>query len=85
MAGPYRDPVFTQHDDGRVTVDQFPPEIHISPELVGLALAYIETRVTIRCANASAEYVVTGYRHGESPNGMRWLDARLLSSTMGGQ
>ncbi len=77
---PAEDIVFTRHDDYSVTVDRFPEQIEISPELLGQALMYIETRIEFKMANGTAVYLVMGYRGGPGVEGA--LSARLLSATM---
>ncbi len=80
---PIEDIRFTRHAaDQSVTVDRFPEQIEISPELLGQALMYMETRITITVANGTAEYLVTGYRGGDGPEGVRAFAARCLSATV---
>jgi hypothetical protein len=82
MAGPSSDPVFTRHADGSVTVDQFPSELRVTPELLGgdgMRLV-LTTRISFRCANGWADYVVTRYEGRDGPEGSRWLTARLVAS-----
>lgn len=63
-------PVFTQHNDGSVTVDHFPDELVITRQLLDEARPRIlrwtgHDSFRIVCANATAEYRIIG--PGEYP------------------
>lgn len=66
---PYADPVFRFHDDGRVTVSRFPPQILITRDLLEAGRPAIFQRsgrmLLFRCSGARAQYRLTRRWHAD--------------------
>jgi len=74
---------FTQHGDGRITVDQWYPRQIISPALLGSGSDEVETRITISVANGRAVYRIIGMTGGDRNYVCDLLEASLDGGTDG--